>query len=160
MISHILLATDGSEHSRRAADLAADLAAKYSAGLTILHVLLRGHVPQELRELSDVEANEQPPLALGGHYIDAELPREVRIDIADKILASARDRAAACGVSEIEASWVDGPAADRIIEAARDCSADLIVMGTRGVGDLKGLMLGSTSHKVMQLFDGNVLTVR
>lgn len=160
MIKHILLATDGSEHSQRAADLAADLAAKYSARLTILHVLLKGRVPQELRDLSDVEAPEQPPMALGGHYIDAELPREVCVDIGEKILAGARDRAAAYGVSDVEASWVDGPAADRIIEAARDCGADLIVMGTRGLGDLKGLMVGSTSHKIMQLFDGNVLTVR
>lgn len=160
MIKHILLAADGSEHSQRATDLAADLAAKYSVGLTILHVLLSGHVPPELRELSDKEVPEYPPMALGGHYIDAELPREVRVDIADKILARARERAKQLGAPDVEASWIDGPAADRIIEQARDCGADLIVMGTRGLSELKGLMLGSTSHKVMQLYDGNVLTVR
>lgn len=160
MIGHILLATDGSEHALRATELAADLAAKYSVGLTILHVLLSGHVPPELRELSDKEVPEQPPMALGGHYIDAELPREVRVEIADKILARARQRAQQLGAPEVEASWIDGPAADRIIEHAHDCGADLIVMGTRGLSQLKGLMVGSISHKVMQLYDGNVLTVR
>ncbi len=160
MIGHILLATDGSEHALRATELAADLAAKYSAGLTILHVLLSGHVPPELRELSDKEMPELPPMALGGHYIDAELPREVRTDIADKILAQASQRAKELGAPEVEASWIDGPAADRIIERAGECEADLVVMGTRGLSQLKGLMVGSVSHKVMQLHEGNVLTVR
>ena len=160
MINHILLATDGSEHSRRATDLAADLAATYSVGVTILNVFLSGHVPPELRELSDKEVPEHPPMALGGHYVDAELPREVRIDIADKILARARDRARQLGAPEVEVSWIDGPAPDRIIEQAHACGADLIVMGTRGLSQLKGLMLGSVSHKIMQLYEGNVLTVR
>ncbi len=77
-------------------------------------------------------------MALDGHYIDAELPREVRVEIADKILARAVERAKQLGAPEVEASWIDGPAADRIVEHAHDCGADLIVLGTRGLSQLKG----------------------
>lgn len=43
------------------------------------------------------------------------------------------------------------------METAADNSIDLIVMGSRGLSDLKGLLLGSVTHKVIQLADVPVL---
>lgn len=160
MIEHILVATDGSQHARQAAELATDLAAKYQARLSILHVLLVGHIPPDIRELSDKIGTEEPPLAVGGHYIRAELPREVRIDIAEKILAQARAQAEAQGVREVQAEWREGPTTNGILDYARENDADMIVMGSRGLSDVRGLMVGSISHKVAQLHPGSVLTVR
>jgi nucleotide-binding universal stress UspA family protein len=53
-----------------------------------------------------------------------------------------------------------GDPADQIVHAAERHHADLIVMGRRGHGDLKGLLLGSVSHKVCQLADTACLTVK
>ena len=53
-----------------------------------------------------------------------------------------------------------GHAAREIVGEARDFGAEVIVMGSRGHGDLAGLVLGSTAHKVIHLADRPVLVVR
>jgi nucleotide-binding universal stress UspA family protein len=55
---------------------------------------------------------------------------------------------------------VFGYAAREIIAEAKNTDADVIVMGSRGRGDLAGLLVGSTAHKVIQLADRPVLVVR
>jgi nucleotide-binding universal stress UspA family protein len=53
-----------------------------------------------------------------------------------------------------------GRVAPIIVEAARECQADVIVMGSHGRGDLAALLLGSVAHKVVHLADRPVLIVR
>jgi len=53
-----------------------------------------------------------------------------------------------------------GQAGREIVDAARAHDAGVIVMGSRGRGDLAGLVLGSTAHKVIHFFDRLVLVVR
>jgi nucleotide-binding universal stress UspA family protein len=53
-----------------------------------------------------------------------------------------------------------GHAAREIVSEAAERGADVIVMGSRGRGDLAGLVLGSTAHKVIHLADRQVLVVR
>jgi nucleotide-binding universal stress UspA family protein len=53
-----------------------------------------------------------------------------------------------------------GLAAREIVNDAIEVDADVIVMGSRGRGDLAGLLLGSTAHKVIHLSDRPVLVVR
>jgi nucleotide-binding universal stress UspA family protein len=55
---------------------------------------------------------------------------------------------------------VFGYAAREIVDDARERDVDVIVMGSRGRGDLAGLVLGSTAHKVIHLADRPVLVVR
>jgi nucleotide-binding universal stress UspA family protein len=55
---------------------------------------------------------------------------------------------------------VFGHAAREIVDEAKEHGADTIVMGSRGRGDLAGLLLGSTAHKVIHLADRPVLVVR
>lgn len=54
----------------------------------------------------------------------------------------------------------DGHAASDIVEDAKLHDVGVIVMGCRGRGDLTGLVLGSTTHKVIHLTDRPVLVVR
>jgi nucleotide-binding universal stress UspA family protein len=53
-----------------------------------------------------------------------------------------------------------GYAAREIVSDAEEIGADVIVMGSRGRGDLTGLLLGSTAHKVIHLSHQPVLIVR
>jgi nucleotide-binding universal stress UspA family protein len=55
---------------------------------------------------------------------------------------------------------VFGYAAREIVNDAQEHGAGVIVMGSRGRGDLAGLVLGSTAHKVIHLADRPVLIVR
>jgi nucleotide-binding universal stress UspA family protein len=58
------------------------------------------------------------------------------------------------------AHTVYGYAASEIISLARERDAGVIVMGSRGRGDLAGLLVGSTAHKVIHLSDRPVVVVR
>ncbi|MPY71051.1 MAG: universal stress protein [Alphaproteobacteria bacterium] len=163
MIRKILVPTDGSDHAAKALDLAADLAGKYGAGIVILHVLLRDASPAEMkalagRKLPKATADEldrltELPLeseALTGAYapIHAFVPEEVQEEVGRVIAENARAAAAAKGVSDVSVRMTAGDAAKQIVAAAEKEGADMIVMGSRGFGDLKGLLLGSVSHKV------------
>jgi nucleotide-binding universal stress UspA family protein len=57
-------------------------------------------------------------------------------------------------------STMYGYAAREIVEDAKSRDVDVIIMGSRGRGDLAGLALGSTAHKVIHLADRPVLVVR
>jgi nucleotide-binding universal stress UspA family protein len=54
---------------------------------------------------------------------------------------------------------VEGGAAHAIADLARDAGADVIVAGTRGRGPLEGLLLGSVTHRLLQIAPCPVLTV-
>ncbi len=168
----ILVATDGSDHARRAVDLAADLAAKYSAKVILLHVLLRGHLPEGLMRAAEVEhiahpGPEGPPsLAIMPQDIMARVERSVQAPlevleyIASNVLADAEAAVRAKGVTEVEAVVEQGDTAQYILEKAAQTDADMIVMGRRGLGGLEGLLMGSVSQKVSHLASCTCVTVR
>jgi nucleotide-binding universal stress UspA family protein len=74
---------------------------------------------------------------------------------AEAAAAAARD----AGVAATSESRV-GPAAERILEAARECDADLIVIGSRGRGWLKGTVFGSVSAALVRQAERPVLVVK
>lgn len=81
-------------------------------------------------------------------------------DVGDLVLQNARQRAESKGVKEIATVVLDGPAAEKIIGAAEAEKADMIVMGSRGLGHVAGLLMGSVSHKVNHLASCTCITVK
>ena len=79
---------------------------------------------------------------------------------AETYLAQVVERLKARGIDRVETHVWYGPAAASIVEAAAAQKIDLIVMGSRGLSTVGGLLLGSVSHKVVSLADCNVMTVR
>jgi nucleotide-binding universal stress UspA family protein len=63
-----------------------------------------------------------------------------------------------------DVEWVrvdlNGYPPDEVVDYAKSIDADLIVVGSRGFGDLKSLLLGSTSHRVSHLSPCDVLIVK
>jgi nucleotide-binding universal stress UspA family protein len=176
MISTILAATDGSEHARKAVRLAADLASKYDARLVLVHVLLRGELDEGMRHMAEVErlkAEGGKPLRSAIASIpEARFPvdmippepgdshDDILKAVAAQVLDDAEHEAKQRGVTQIEKVTEDGDAVNSILRVADDAGADLIVTGSRGLSDLKGMLVGSTSHKLSHHADCTVVTVR
>jgi len=55
---------------------------------------------------------------------------------------------------------LEGYPPDVLVDHAEECGADLIVVGSRGRGDLASLVLGSTSHRVVNHASCDVLVAR
>ncbi len=144
MITSILVPYDGSQSSVRALELAGDIAAKYKASLTALHVVTGGKVPSSLEHFAEIEHldDEDVPMALG----------ERLLEDADRI-------ARRSGAATVTTLRSQGDPASEILGKAAD-GIDLIVIGSRGLGELRGLLLGSVSHKVTQLAKCACITVR
>jgi nucleotide-binding universal stress UspA family protein len=161
MIRTILTPIDGSAHAQMALQLGTDLAAKYDARLVLLHVVTHDdNLPNQLydqaeRELMESEndaAKATPPAPL-------ILRSKVLQHFGHKLLRDSREFAEGRGVNQVETLIDDGAADKRILHHAMTLSADLIVMGSRGYGELKALVLGSVSHKVFHLASCSCVTV-
>lgn len=101
------------------------------------------------------------PSAATPHYgmeIATELLDAVR-DAGARRLEKERAAAHANGVV-CEAHLRAGPPASAIVEAAAELRADLIVMGTRGLGGLKHVLLGSTAERTVRTAPCPVLTMK
>jgi len=159
-VKHVLIPVDGSEHSDKAVRLAADIAAKYGAKLTLLHVLISGRVPDNLRKLSDKAGRREPAMAVGAGYVEAHEPIEVLQDIGNKLLEKAESAARELGADNIEKIVTGGVPSEQVLEHAESGNADLIVMGSRGLGGIKGMLVGATSHKVQNVAKCSVITVK
>jgi len=177
MFKTIVVATDGSDHADKAVAVAGDLAAKYDATVTLLHVHLRRNAAAaDLRRLIDVKQLPDGPreeferfesmgatsrgLADGGLVVSIPLPESVLLAVGDALIDKAVGIAKGHGATKIDRVITQGDPADVILNCARDRNADLIVMGTRGLSDLKGLFVGSVSHKVSHLADCTCISVR
>jgi len=165
MIKTILAALDGSDHAFKALDFAADLADKYGARLIALNVFDDKPMSEGEKQMAAVEYHAEilttltpdalmdvrgDPRVVAGTLVKqyAEAATRMRRAIADRLMSEARARAKAKGVGKIETVVEEGDPASVILDQAKVLGVDTIVMGSRGLGDLKGLLVGSVSHKV------------
>jgi nucleotide-binding universal stress UspA family protein len=140
MFKKIVVAVDGSENAERALEMAADMALAYGGSLTV------------------VNAYEPVPDWLGNAPMQARIAEQ--ISRSEHLLEHAARRLADRGVAEIELNALEGPPATAIVNAAASRSADLIIVGSRGLTPMRGLLLGSVSERVLGLASCPVLVVR
>jgi len=140
MFEKILLAVDGSEHALHAARTAADLARTVNA-TEFRIVVAYDFIPPYLGE-----PNLQ--FAIDARLEDAKSILDNAIKEVDKIPC------------EIHTELIEGSEAEAIINVATTRGSEVIVMGSRGRGTLAGLLLGSTSQKVVAHAPCPVLIVR
>lgn len=133
----ILIATDGSEGAEGAAVAGARVAR--TLGTTAILVYVRPSLgplgdPYYQEKLSEQMAHARVALDRARVLVDQE-----GVGAAEEIL--------------------EGSAADRIVELARDRNAPLIVVGSRGLGAVAGALLGSVSSAIIHRADRPVLVV-
>lgn len=135
----ILVPMDDSEHSKRAFRHALGLAQTQGTHVTLLHCY--GRIPM----LIGGEAHEE----LVGEYVKQ----------AEKLLKPHVKQLREAGV-EPALLIKEGRPGDVIVSEAKSGEYDLIVMGSRGLSDLEGMILGSTAHRVLHAAHCPVLLTR
>jgi nucleotide-binding universal stress UspA family protein len=137
MFKHILVAIDGSAYSHEALPAAVEMAKKFDSEILVLHV------SEHDRGRAVIYTLETPAAAT-------------------MMVANAVKQLQDAGLTA-KGQLVDvaaGHVSKAIVETAAANGIDLIVMGSRGLSDVQGMMLGSVTHKVMQSAVIPVLVVR
>ncbi len=173
MIEKILVSTDGSTGSGSAVRMAAELARDTGAELTVLHVLMHGEPPEALRHMAEIEhlAGPQKPnpdpiserlsmVGIPSNIDNTRFDHEIIHNIGKRIAEAAAAQAHDLGATAVASEIAEGDVADAILDTAKRLDADLIVVGSRGLGRISGLLMGSVSQKVSQLSDSPCLIVK
>jgi nucleotide-binding universal stress UspA family protein len=144
MFHDILVAFDGSEHAERALAEAIDLAHQSKASLTVATV-----VP-DLSGWVYGGGGLAPPFDYQGLHKDMKVSYRETLDSAqEKIPAEIESRAV----------MLEGRPARALIDEVKSGGHDLVVMGSRGRGELRSLVLGSVSEEVLHESPVAVLVV-
>lgn len=141
MYKKILLAYDGSDQSERAMKHAKKISETFGAKLEVVHVypypvFSMGEAFVPVPQLYEKNMNE---------YTE-HIVKEIESQISD--------------INNAKVTMLQGPPAKTIVEYADDIDCDLIVIGSRGLGGFKELVLGSVSHNVVQHAEVPVLVVK
>ncbi|WP_330949422.1 universal stress protein [Virgibacillus sp. MG-45] len=138
MYENILLATDGSEHSIRAAEHAFNLATLYSnTKVTIIYVI------------SDASAKED---VIHNWGKDMKQIRKEKLLLIEQKARHAR--------IEYEIVFLHGEPGPTIVQYANEKVFNLVVVGSRGLNTLQEMVLGSVSHKVAKHVHCPVLIIK
>jgi nucleotide-binding universal stress UspA family protein len=140
-MKRILVGVDGSEPSMKAAQLAAEIAIRFGARVTLAYV-----VPRLLL----------PPDAYGLTVADVEQEHRV---FGEKLLAHALTRLEESGV-QVDTVVLTGPPAEGLAESAQAIDVDLVAVGSRGRGAVARMLLGSVSDRLVHICPKPVLVVR
>ena len=147
----LLVAIDGSEHAWKALDLAADIARAQDAEILLLHVVPYEPVPPAFLDFIEAEHIPLEEGAYAYHYSGREL--------GDLLTNKAADRLRQRGLEKLTPMMLEGHVARTILATASEEGVDAIFLGSRGLSDLKGALLGSVSHKVANLAPCTCVTV-
>jgi nucleotide-binding universal stress UspA family protein len=143
MFDTILLAVDGSEHALRATAAAAEMARKHQSRLWVVTVVS----PLPGTYAAGLGADNVTKLENFQQEQAQELLEQTKANLGE---------VAAHAQTEV----LHGTPAEMILQAVETYQADLVVMGSRGLGRLGGLLLGSQSQRVIQHANCPVLLVK
>jgi nucleotide-binding universal stress UspA family protein len=140
MIKKILLPTDGSEYAEKTILFAMDLAKSLGARVNVMYA----YQPTLLRKRAAILTEEYR------HALDEEA-REIVSELAERFKAE--------GIP-VEATVVEGSAAEAILRAVDELNPDLVVMGSRGEGSFANALLGGVAEQVVHHSRSPVLVVK
>jgi nucleotide-binding universal stress UspA family protein len=141
---HVLASTDFSKASLFGVDAAVNLALELDTRLTIVHVC---------EPPTYVGSSEVPP----SYFIDdiaAEIKQQARREL-DALIARVRVR-----LPKVEGLLHWGSSWQGVLDASKECGADVIVMSTHGRHGAQRAFIGSVAEKIVRLSSVPVLTLR
>jgi len=147
MHKKILVGLDGSTHGIAATREAVELAKSSGAELHLLTVTRPYKVSPKLRQFLEAEN-------LVGE------PKYVMDEMTNSIVSDAKDIATEAGLKNVKTIVREGKPARALLDYAKSNGVDLIIVGSRGVGEIDAALLGSVSQKVGMLSNCTVMIVR
>ncbi len=139
-MKRILIAVDGSEPSLKAARMGADIALRFGAKLSMVHVVPKLLLPPDVYGLTIAEVEKE-------HRAYAERLLEKAVATLDET-----------GL-EISTTVLYGSPAEAIAEEAAASDVGMIVIGSRGHGAVARMFLGSVSDRLVHISPKPVLVV-
>ncbi len=156
LFNKILVALDGSESSKRAAQAALELAEKLKAELIVLHAIVPPTSYYHSTIASPVGMSLPAP---SQHEIDAYYAYARKVALS--VVSDAESKAKKRGISvKTEIPEAVSSVVETIINHASKENVDLITVGTRGLGGFKKMLLGSVSSGIVSHAPCPVLVVR
>ncbi len=140
MFQNILLATDGSDHSRRAIDQTLKMVSPH-----------KDQVHIDLIYVVDGETSKKDVLNYGDSQTASQKRKEKFMDIIQYIESE--------GVST-DFKLLHGDPAEEMIEYANEHDYDCVVIGSRGRNKFQTLILGSVSHKLVKYVQSPVMVIK
>lgn len=147
MLENILVAIDGSPASTKALDMAIELSQKFGSRIHLLHVVRSMQVPLTPGLMDEYEKLERQR-------------HDLLKGAGESSLNQAKRAAESKGVDVVETGIGSGDPATAIIDHAKKHAIDLIVLGSRGLGRVEGMLMGSVSRKVSNSTNVNCLIVK
>jgi len=145
MFDRILVPIDGSNGAQAALQLAIEIQKQCGSELMLLCVF---------RHYSLLEASMSMVRPEEPENLDDSMKQ-----YAASIVEEGKRFAAEKGATKVRGFVKSGPPARTIVAFAEEKKANLIVLGSRGLGDVEKYLLGSVSHKVTSLAECPVLVV-
>jgi nucleotide-binding universal stress UspA family protein len=136
MFTKILLCSDGSEHALAAAAATAELATKFNSEVVLVNVFNPAVAPIPFVGLPEAAIFAETNMGCYAEQVQSEVEK-----CTGKVLDAAH--------VAYRARRELGHPVDRIVSVAQDEKADLIVMGSRGMGAWQSYLLGSVSDGVI-----------
>jgi nucleotide-binding universal stress UspA family protein len=149
----ILVAYDGSEQSKRAMDHAAEMANTNKGTLVVLTV-----VPKETLPVLADEGFGTVPVTSTQEWADYQ--EKLKESYTKSQEEAAKGVKAKYPKLKVDSILLEGRPSSTIVEQAEKNQADLIVMGSRGIGGISGWILGSTSKRVVESCTKPVLIIK
>jgi nucleotide-binding universal stress UspA family protein len=162
VIHHVLVPTDGSEFAERAVRFSAQVAdRRHEAEVMVVYVHLR--VDPVVQKHATVEVPGEPrhdvPMApVHGETDSDELVHAQ--EIVDAAVTVIKGLVTSPDVMVSGRVVIDDRVDDGILKVAEETKADIIVMGTRGLSTLRGAIMGSVSHAMIEKAQCPVLIVK
>ncbi|OHV10039.1 universal stress protein [Kushneria phosphatilytica] len=144
MFRSLLIPVDGSGHARRALSIACQLVAADG----VLHLLNVQEIPTSTYGIATI--GTRPPLDTFSKEVAEEAGRAALDSMMETMPAHQ---------CRVETGVRVGSPAHTIIEEAERLGVEAIVMGSRGLSDFRGMMVGSVSHRVSHTAPCTVISV-
>jgi universal stress protein E len=145
-LTHILVATDFSDNAALAASRAALLASDHNARLHLLHVTERGLMKQLTQWLGEQEPWHERINQQTQHSLD--------------LLAEQLRNGLPHAAPDVQTLHMEGPVTRTVLEAARQCKASMLVVGQHGQGNVRDMVMGTTTERMLNQSTLPVLVVR
>ena len=147
----ILCAVDGSEYSQQGVETLQALAGSEPQHVAVLHVIDKKPLVTGKRSTTAVDKRSLKAMKKAGQLILRNGERSARIALGQATTGPS---------TTFHQILAYGPVAPTIVQQAHRLKADLVLMGSRGLSDIKGFLLGSISRRVASMAPCSVLVVK